>query len=96
MVGFGVDENAPRWPFVIPTLLYRNLLLPLPFWNPLCRLFAWAWRMLYDFFSEDEVSTARISATETVRKASTRMVQQARVKETFEPDIKISDDEVIY
>lgn len=31
MVGFGVDPDAPRWPFVVPTLTFRPLR---PVWRP--------------------------------------------------------------
>ncbi|KAK4974810.1 hypothetical protein LTR28_009854 [Elasticomyces elasticus] len=51
MVGYGVDENAPRYPFVIPTLLFR------PFevlWRPVLNLLAWCFGSLFDAGATEE------------------------------------------
>ncbi|KAF2274141.1 uncharacterized protein EI97DRAFT_460533 [Westerdykella ornata] len=83
MVGYGVVWDAPRYPFVLPTLLWRNLVRPVgaPIWN----LIAW----LY----EDEA--VKEHATATAGRAATRIFRQRYTGETFEPDLSMGDDEII-
>lgn len=58
MIGYGVDPDAPRYPFVIPTLFFR------PFrwlWQPLLQLFTWSCGMFFSYMysfitSSDSVS----------------------------------------
>ena len=50
MVGFGVDMNAPEFPFVIPTLLLR----PFKFlWKPIVDLLAWILNVLFEYLLGD-------------------------------------------
>lgn len=89
MIGYGVDWNAPRYPFVIPTLLYRKLLQPI--WSVL----SWFWKTPYHFFFDDGVLTETATATMvTMRQFTTKVLQDAQ-RETFEPDLRIDDDEFI-
>lgn len=46
MHGYGVNPNAPRFPHVIPTLLFRPLK---PLWQPALAFSAWSFGLLYDF-----------------------------------------------
>jgi hypothetical protein len=92
MIGYGVDPDAPRYPFVIPTLLHRNLLYPII--NPLWALLSWVGRAAYSFFFEgDEIASS--TTKESARRFATKMVQFAQ--ETFEADsdYRMSDDEIM-
>jgi hypothetical protein len=91
MKGFGVVWDAPRYPYVIPTLLFRTFLQP--FWRPLWILLSWIGRAAYNCFFDGDASPA--SATVTARSFATKILQQAQ--ETFEPefDLSMNDDEVI-
>jgi hypothetical protein len=84
MKGFGVDWDAPRFPLVIPTVLYRKLL------QPIAQPVLWTWNSLFE--SED----ARRAATSTARKVTTRIIQ-AHTQHTIdsEPVFRMDDDEVI-
>ncbi|KAF2748200.1 hypothetical protein M011DRAFT_467243 [Sporormia fimetaria CBS 119925] len=85
MVGYGVDWDAPRFPFVIPTLLWRKWLRPV--WSVL----AWLWSSSdWSFFEDD---TSRKAATATVRRVVTTVFQDAQ--ETFDVDFSMGDDEII-
>jgi hypothetical protein len=43
MVGYGVDPDAPDYPFVIPTLLFRPFE---PIWRPVLQYLAWSFGVL--------------------------------------------------
>ncbi|KAF2191331.1 hypothetical protein K469DRAFT_557758 [Zopfia rhizophila CBS 207.26] len=89
MEGFGVKWDAPRFPFVIPTVLYRSLLRP--FWKPFWNFLIWIWTTAYSCFFEDE--NARTQATRTALRFTTRILMQSQ--QTFEPDLSMNDDELI-
>lgn len=92
MVGYGVDPDAPRYPFVLPTLLNRHLLYP--FINPLWALLSWLGRAAYSlFFQGDDMG--RATATESARRFATRMVQFAQETLEADSDFRMGDDEVI-
>lgn len=91
MVGFGVDFNAPRFPFVIPTLGYRWFVKP--WWLPLWSLLSWVGRTSYRSVMDDE--TGKATATATVRRFATNVLRQVQTAESFEPDYRMSDDEVL-
>ncbi|KAF2019741.1 hypothetical protein BU24DRAFT_406371 [Aaosphaeria arxii CBS 175.79] len=91
MIGYGVDPNAPRFPFVIPTLLYRWTIKP---WWP----FVWSYigpivLAIYQTIIEDEA--VKTSATATARGFATTILQRASATDAFESDFRISDDEMI-
>jgi hypothetical protein len=91
MVGFGVDMNAPRFPFVVPTLLWRKCVKPV--WMPI--------RAVWGFFYEDgggehtaRATRAATAATaEHVRRFATKVLSQAQ--QTWEAELSMNDDEVI-
>ncbi|ORY10426.1 hypothetical protein BCR34DRAFT_485682 [Clohesyomyces aquaticus] len=84
MKGFGVDWDAPRFPFVIPTVTYRKIL------RPITQPVVWTWSSLFE--NED----ARTAATRTARKVTTRIIQ-AHMQHTFDADpvMRMDDDEVM-
>lgn len=98
MVGFGVAADAPRFPFVIPTLIYRNLQKP---WS----LLTWPLKLLWstvgwiwDFLDADDADAEVVKrgATSTIRKVTTTVLHQAQG--TYdEPDFDygFGDDEFI-
>lgn len=103
MVGFGVAADAPRFPFVVPTLIYRNLQRPwgLLTW-PLKLLWSmagWIWGQVWDSFFDADDADAEVvkrGATSTIRKVTTTVLQQAQG--TYdEPDFDFGfgDDEFI-
>ena len=87
MKGFGVVFDAPRYPFVLPTLFYRKLIRT--WWHPLWRFLTWSWNY---YWLEDGTTN---SATITASRVATRVLQQAT--ETFDySDLSMNDDEIIY
>lgn len=87
MDGYGIGRGKPEFPFVIPTLLYRNVLK-----------YPWGWftsycRFLYELFSGDE--TASASTTTRVSRLAKSFAHTAHIQETLEPDIGFGADEVI-
>jgi hypothetical protein len=50
MVGYGVDPDAPEYPFVIPTLLFRPFE---PIWRPVLQYLAWSLGVLLNLFFGD-------------------------------------------
>jgi hypothetical protein len=50
MVGYGVDPDAPDYPFVIPTLLFRPFK---PIWRPAFQYLAWGSGVLLNLFFGD-------------------------------------------
>lgn len=89
MVGFGVDRNAPRYPFVIPTLLYRKALY-YPWEYILCPVGGF----VYKLFSGNEAASVNTATSTTTRLASS-VVHTAYMRETLEPDLGFGADEVI-
>ncbi|KAK4547619.1 hypothetical protein LTR36_000576 [Oleoguttula mirabilis] len=73
MVGYGVDMNAPRFPFVIPTLFFR----PFKFiWEPASETLGWCSGLLFhSLFGDNAVSSdppvAKPAHGTTIRKAFT-------------------------
>lgn len=59
MVGYGIDPDAPEFPFVIPTLVLR----PFRFiWKPALEGLAWCSGVLYNiWFGESVATTSRMS-----------------------------------
>jgi len=82
MHGFGVNPDAPRFPFVIPTLLFR----PLKFvWEPAFGSLAWCGGVLGNWlFGDNAVSPdlpmAKPASTMSIRKAFTNSATQRWVK----------------
>lgn len=53
MIDYGVDPDAPIFPFVIPTLLFR----PVRFlWKPACNTLAYTSSLLFHAFSGDKTA----------------------------------------
>ena len=60
--GYGITWDAPQYPYVIPTVLYRNFVKP--WWQPLWTFTAFTCRTLMGyFFGSDEANRAVNSAT---------------------------------
>ena len=55
MVGFGVDPDAPRFPFVIPTLVFRPLRW---LWKPVCEALAQGIGVVFHEFFGDRATSA--------------------------------------
>jgi hypothetical protein len=91
MIGYGVVRDAPRYPYVIPTLVYRNLVKPV--WKPLRPLVYGIWGFVYSLFFNEAASAS--TATTTAGRFATKVVQTAHMRETLEPDIGFGADEVI-
>ena len=96
MVGFGVDENAPRYPFVLPTLFYRNLERP---WNLVLwpfklalALSSWLAGLLVNSFEGENREGLKQGASETVRRVTSTLSQYAQ--QTYE-DWGFGDDEIL-
>ncbi|KAF1825996.1 uncharacterized protein K489DRAFT_376394 [Dissoconium aciculare CBS 342.82] len=53
MVGYGVDPDAPDYPFVIPTLLFRPFK---PIWHPVLQYLAWSFGVLLNLLFGDGFS----------------------------------------
>ncbi|KAF2647582.1 hypothetical protein K491DRAFT_699541 [Lophiostoma macrostomum CBS 122681] len=100
MVGFGVDMDAPRYPYVLPTLLWRKCV------KPVSAPVRWIWSF---FFQEEGQEAVRRrggagvgagvpamgtrTAEEFVRGFATKVLSQAQ--ETWEPELRMGDDEVV-
>jgi hypothetical protein len=82
MVGFGVDWDAPRYPFVLPTLFWRKIL------KPVSTPFLWMWHAFCYFFFDEDGGSTTASATRT----ATTVFQETDV---FESDFGFADDEFI-
>ncbi|KAF2712416.1 hypothetical protein K504DRAFT_464510 [Pleomassaria siparia CBS 279.74] len=95
MDGYGVDEDAPKWPKVIPTLFYRTFMQF--WWQPLWAVIGWVGNTVYEFCWADEaVVQAATKTTVKIARAATRTVTS--MQETWdstEPIGSIYDDEVI-
>jgi hypothetical protein len=85
MVGFGVDKNAPRYPFVIPTLLWRKVFKHI--WGA----FYCVWTLVHDLFFESETAGAKAATTTAASSATTVL----HARQTFEPDLGFGADEFI-
>jgi hypothetical protein len=88
MDGYGIGRGKPEFPFVIPTLLYRNVLKYPWGWFISC------WRFLYELSFSDETASAS-TATRTASRLAKTFAQTVHTQETFEPDIGFGADEVI-
>ncbi|KAF1999585.1 hypothetical protein P154DRAFT_563887 [Amniculicola lignicola CBS 123094] len=96
MRGFGVDWDAPRWPFVIPTLIYRNAIAF--WWVHLWAFLSWVGRTAWNcmFESVDEQSKAR--ATKVAQEFATKVWQSSQYATgtyEHEEDYRMGDDEAI-
>lgn len=78
-VGYGVTWGAPEYPFVIPTVIYRNFMKP--WWIPLWALLRWCWRMVmgYLFDTEQGRGGAGVRASASRAAGNVLFGQEARV-----------------
>ena len=72
MHGYGVDPNAPRFPYVIPTLLFRPFK---PMWQPILGVLAWCFGALYTFMFTHSATDA----------AASRLPKSSRASATARP-----------
>jgi hypothetical protein len=99
---FGVNLNAPRYPFVIPTLIYRAFVKD--WWLPLCSFFSWigatVWRCVFGF--EDNVGSHMVShgiesSGSSIFKENWRVSSQAaQLVEENGWDASMLDDEILH
>jgi hypothetical protein len=73
MVGYGVDPDAPEYPFVIPTLLFRPFE---PIWRPVLQYLAWSFGVLLNLFFGEGLS-AGVLTRPSARGAKARPVRRA-------------------
>ncbi|KAF2733039.1 hypothetical protein EJ04DRAFT_469061 [Polyplosphaeria fusca] len=87
---YGVYWDAPIFPFVLPTLLYRNTIRP--FWRPFWALLTWIWRTASKSFFDDDVVQ---SVTLKTARQFTRTVFAASQTADAEADFSMNDDELL-
>lgn len=81
--GYGITWNAPRFPIVIPAVLYRNLIRP--WWSPIGAVLIWIWRTLYScFLGIDEVK--KRSATAEATRIATKVLFREQAGQILEED----------
>lgn len=92
MDGYGVKYNAPVYPFVLPTLFYRNFLKW--WWTPVWRALGWVGNSAYEccWQNEELVKRATQTATRVVNQYTKTVASQHG---TWEAGGSIFDDEVI-
>ena len=95
MVGYGVDPDAPRMPFVTLTILSRPFL---PLWNAL----KWIWMVPYNaLFAQQETARSVVEedADERLRRLAKAVLGELRPSREFAADEgwvgRMGDDEVI-
>ena len=94
MVGDGTNPDAPDFPFVIPTMMYRWTLKPSrSIWEPLWGIFMGMFNGVYDLFFADE-SHVRTAATATAQQVASKLMLETT--ETLESDFSMNDDEVVW
>ncbi|KAI4655386.1 hypothetical protein J4E93_000098 [Alternaria ventricosa] len=65
-----VNMKAPKFPFVIPTLIYRTFVQG--WWVPISSFFSWIAATIWSlFFGFEEAQAVRYSASQTIRAGST-------------------------
>lgn len=67
---FSVNVKAPKFPFVIPTLVYRTFVQG--WWVPISSFFSWIGATVWSlFFGFEEANVVNYSASQTMRAGST-------------------------
>ncbi|KAH7380102.1 hypothetical protein BKA66DRAFT_420068 [Pyrenochaeta sp. MPI-SDFR-AT-0127] len=93
---FAVKINAPQYPFVIPTLIFRKFIKD--WWIPLSSFVSWICATMYKyvFGFEDAASAAReaVRGTATNRAWYVRS-QAAQVTEESAWDLRMTDDQLL-
>ncbi|KAF1841949.1 uncharacterized protein K460DRAFT_293382 [Cucurbitaria berberidis CBS 394.84] len=94
---FSVNMDAPQYPFVIPTLVYRNFVKA--WWLPLYSFFSWIWTSVFGF---GEISTqtvlqgARRAVSSTTGQNIWRVSSHvAQATEDIDWDLSMNDDQII-
>ncbi|CAO2647909.1 Nn.00g088310.m01.CDS01 [Neocucurbitaria sp. VM-36] len=97
---FSVYMNAPQYPFVIPTLVYRNFVKA--WWLPLSSFVSWIWTIMYNgIIGSEDISTQTVLA-EAYRAASSTgkrvwrvSSQNAQPTEELDWDLSMGDDQLV-
>ncbi|KAF2687185.1 hypothetical protein K458DRAFT_415455, partial [Lentithecium fluviatile CBS 122367] len=86
--GYGITWNAPKYPYVIPTVIYRNFIKP--WWRPLWAFVVFTYKTLVGcFFSYEDVD--REARRETVSRVATEIL----LREEEERVLGMGADEVV-
>ena len=94
--GYGVTWNAPKFPYVIPTVIYRNFIRV--WWRPIWGIFCWIWTAIAACFwgSTTQARDAVTSASATVTTNSIFSTEQAiRFEEDSGAVLGMDADEVV-
>ncbi|GAB7349900.1 hypothetical protein MBLNU459_g0590t1 [Dothideomycetes sp. NU459] len=67
MRGYGVDPTAPRFPYVVPTLLFRPFA---PLWRPVLAALAWCFGVLFPSSSFSSSSSSAFAASRSSSSAA--------------------------
>jgi hypothetical protein len=86
--GYGITWNAPRYPYVIPTVLYRTIVKP--WWGPLWVFLVFTYKTLVgSFLGSEEAGRAVKSAT------ASRIATKILLREEEEMILGMGVDEVV-
>lgn len=67
---FSVNMKAPKFPFVIPTVIYRTFVQG--WWVPISSFFSWIAATMWSlFFGFEEAQAVNYSASQTIKAGST-------------------------
>lgn len=91
MVGYGVNPNAPRLPFVTTTILFRPLAW---LWRPILGVLQWVFESIYQALYEAVVEKENISSFQTMAETVASYTTQV-VQATMEADYSIMDDDFV-
>ncbi|KAJ9649785.1 hypothetical protein H2199_000564 [Coniosporium tulheliwenetii] len=91
MVGYGVNSDAPRLPFVTTTILFRPLAW---LWRPILGVFQWLFESIYQALYQAVVEEESVSSFQTMAETMASYTTQV-VKATMEADFSIKDDEFV-
>lgn len=97
---FAVNMNAPQYPYVIPTLIYRNFIKA--WWLPLSSFISWICMTMYEsvFGLGDAAQMARQVVQEGVRGTATQRLwrvssQAAQITDESSWDLRMADDQLL-
>ncbi|USP73872.1 quinate pathway repressor protein [Curvularia clavata] len=96
---FSVNPRAPKYPYVIPTLVYRSLIKD--WWMPLSSFFSWVaatvWGCIFGFEQTQSMGYARSQSMRSSGAAETHWVSEesASLMEERGWDASIFEDEVL-
>jgi hypothetical protein len=97
---FSVNTNAPKYPFVIPTLVYRTLIQG--WWVPISSFFSWIgatmWACFFGFEGTHVVNQSAshtIRSTDTIRENRWISEEAAKLMEDKGWDHSMFEDEIL-